>query len=180
VPLDVPMLPLPLATHILPPFRLSYAPPCLTRTAITLDVPVNAPLHALPPSPSLRSMNGLFFPLPTTASITLMSNTTLLVQARIRRRSSLSQLPLHLPTKPPLISAQVALLCLLSLPTSPCPRMLPSPSATQSESPHSHFHIPVSAVVATYMPSLLLTLLTCHYRSPEIMLGNVIFRPILK
>src|SRR5258708_1052591 len=54
----------------------------------------------------------------------LVSNTTLPVQARIQRRSSLSQLPLHLPTKAPLISAQVALLCLLSLPPSPCPRML--------------------------------------------------------
>jgi len=38
---------------------------------------------------------------------------------RIRRWSSLSQLPHHLPTKALLISAQVALLCLLSLPMSP-------------------------------------------------------------
>src|SRR5258707_1797333 len=43
---------------------------------------------------------------------------------RIRRWSSLSQLPHHLPTKAPLISAQVALLCLLLLPASPFPRML--------------------------------------------------------
>jgi cyclin-like protein len=54
----------------------------------------------------------------------LMSNTTLPVQAPIRRRSSLSQLPLHLPTKAPVIS--MAPLCLLSLPISPCLKMLQS------------------------------------------------------
>src|SRR5258708_34112930 len=54
---------------------------------------------------------------------------TLLFQAHIRRRFSLSQLPLHLPTKPSLISAQVALLCLLSLPVSPCQGCSNSPQS---------------------------------------------------
>src|SRR5258708_3574228 len=42
----------------------------------------------------------------------------------IQQQSSLSQLLHHLPTKALLKSAQVALLCLLSLPASPFPRML--------------------------------------------------------